>query len=112
MKLQLTWIWQKPLSAKDTEDNSAVFTVSLDPDNILPSNTKHNFTEVLQRYDSVFDPAYKGYNGAFSDCKAVVNMGPVQPPQRKGWIPQYTVILELYFPSLLCIALIVMKMDV
>ncbi|CAG2208159.1 unnamed protein product [Mytilus edulis] len=34
-------------------------------------------------------PTFKGYNGAVGALEAKVNMGPVQPPQRKGRIPQY-----------------------
>ena len=30
-----------------------------------------------------------GYNGAAGPFEAVVNMGPVQPPQRKCRLPQY-----------------------
>jgi hypothetical protein len=38
----------------------------------------------------VFDPHFSGYNGALGPFKAVVNMGPIQPPQRKGRVLQYT----------------------
>ena len=31
----------------------------------------------------------KGYNGAAGSFEAQVNMGPVEPPQRKGRLPQY-----------------------
>ncbi|VDI45490.1 Hypothetical predicted protein [Mytilus galloprovincialis] len=37
-----------------------------------------------------FDPYFKGYNGAAGPFQARVNMGPVQPPQRKGRVPQYS----------------------
>ena len=37
----------------------------------------------------MFDPKYAGYNGHVGPFEAVVNMGPVQPPQRKGHLPQY-----------------------
>ena len=37
----------------------------------------------------MFDPNYAGYNGHVGPFEAVVNMGPVQPPQRKGHLPQY-----------------------
>ena len=43
----------------------------------------------LDEYDEVFDPNYAGYNGHVGPFEAVVNMGPVQPPQRKGHLPQY-----------------------
>ena len=44
---------------------------------------------ILDEYDEVFDPNYAGYNGHVGPFEAVVNMGPVQPPQRKGHLPQY-----------------------
>ena len=40
--------------------------------------------------DSVFDPSISGYNGAVGPFEAFVKMGPVQPPQRKGRLPQYS----------------------
>ena len=30
-----------------------------------------------------------GYNGIVGSLNAVANMGPMQPPQRKGRLPQY-----------------------
>lgn len=36
----------------------------------------------------MFNP--KGYNGAVGPHEAKVNMGPVQAPQRKGRVPQYS----------------------
>ena len=38
----------------------------------------------------MFNPQFKGYNGAVGPFQARVNMGPVQPPQRKGRVPQYS----------------------
>ena len=64
--------------------------VKLDPDNILPDKTRSQFKSLLQKYDSVFDPAFNGYNGMVGSFKANVNMGPVQPSQRKGRVPQYS----------------------
>ena len=43
----------------------------------------------MAEFDEVFDTEYKGYNGASGPFEAVVNMGPVQPPQRKGRLAQY-----------------------
>ena len=37
-----------------------------------------------------FSPTVDGYNGRAGQFEAKVNMGPVQPPQRKGCIPQYS----------------------
>ena len=64
-------------------------TVSVDPDNMLSKPTQQSFRSLLETYDDVFDPTITGYNGAAGPFEAVVNMGPVQPPQRKGRLPQY-----------------------
>ena len=63
--------------------------VSVDPDNILPNNISQDFRDLLEVHDEVFNPTISGYNGAAGTFEAVVNMGPVQPPQRKGRLPQY-----------------------
>ena len=63
--------------------------VSVDPDNILPNNISQDFRDLLEVHDEVFNPTISGYNGAAGPFEAVVNMGPVQPPQRKGQLPQY-----------------------
>ena len=63
--------------------------VTFDPDYALSSDKRAAFRSILEEYDEVFDPNYTGYNGHVGPFKAVVNMGPVQPPQRKGRLPQY-----------------------
>jgi hypothetical protein len=63
--------------------------VTLDPDNILCPDEKKQLVDILRKHDSVFSPDIPGYNGAFCQFKSIVNMGPVQPPQRKGRLPQY-----------------------
>jgi hypothetical protein len=47
------------------------------------------FQTLHTRYDGVFSTEFSGYNGAVGPFEAVVNMGPVQPPQGKGRVPQY-----------------------
>ncbi len=64
--------------------------VRLDPDDTFPPSMKAKFQSLLLEYDSVFDPNFKGYNGKSGPIKAVINMGPTQPPQRKGRVPQYS----------------------
>ena len=56
---------------------------------LLPYDIRAKFTSLLDEYDHVFDPNIKGYNAAKSPFKARVNMGPVEPTQRKGCLPQY-----------------------
>ena len=63
--------------------------VCLDPDNLLPQDVRRKFTLLMESYDHVFDRDIKGYNGAAGSFEAKVNMGPVEPPQRKGRLPQY-----------------------
>ena len=45
---------------------------------------------MLQVHDDVFNPTIVEYNGAAGPVEATVNMGPVQHPQRKGRVPQYS----------------------
>ncbi|KAL5020639.1 hypothetical protein ScPMuIL_002285, partial [Solemya velum] len=59
------------------------------PDNLLPQFDKERFQSLHLEYDDVFDPDPQGYNGAAGSFEAVVNMGLVLPPQRKGHMPQY-----------------------
>lgn len=63
--------------------------IELDHDNLLSLTLKEKFKEVHREYDTVFSPSIKCYNGAMGPIEAVVNIGPVQPPQRKGRLPQY-----------------------
>lgn len=64
--------------------------VQVDPDNMLCDNQKAAFRNLLIKFDDVFNPNFIGYNGAVGPLEAKVNMGPVQPPQRKGRVPQYS----------------------
>ena len=63
--------------------------VCLDPENLLPRDVRAKLSSLLDEYDHVFDSKIKGYNGSVGPFEARVNMGPVDPPQRKGWLPQY-----------------------
>ena len=64
-------------------------SITLDPNNMLNSDMQSRFRGLHEEYDEVFDPTFPGYNDAAGPFEAVVNMGPVQPPQRKGRLPQY-----------------------
>ena len=76
-----------PVSPTTPHQHSS--SIKLDPDFILPESNRKEFSHVLEKYDDVFDTNISGYNGAAGPFEAVVNMGPVQPPQRKGRLPQY-----------------------
>ena len=71
-------------------DKSFSSSIKLDPNNQLETNVKQKFLRLHKEYDNVFNPAITGHNGAMGPCYATVNMGPVQPPQRKGRVPQYS----------------------
>ena len=84
--------YAKPLIGASKHKHNGNFSsdIQLDPDNILDPYTRQKFAKLHHEYDIVFDPNIPGYNGAMGPCNAVVNMGPVQPPQRKGRVPQYS----------------------
>ena len=65
-------------------------SVSVDPDNLLPDRSRLKFQQLLQEYDHVFDPEITGYNGVAGPIQATENIGPVQPPQYKGCVLQYS----------------------
>ena len=58
--------------------------------NVLPEEFTSKFKSLHRRFDSVFDPKFGIYNQSFGKFEAVVNMGAVKPPQRKGRVPQYS----------------------
>jgi hypothetical protein len=65
-------------------------TVIVDPDTFLSEEIRIKFKNMLHKYDSLFNPHFSGYNGAVVPLEAKVNMGPVQPPQRKGRVQLYS----------------------
>ena len=67
-----------------------IHSITVDQDDQLPHNFKSEFENLHHQYKTVFNTSFKGYNGAFGPLTAVVNMGKVEPPQRKGRVPQYS----------------------
>ena len=64
--------------------------IRIGKDNQLPPASMDAFDALHKEFSSVFNPQFTGYNGASGPIKAVVNIGPVEPPQRKGRVPQYS----------------------
>ena len=64
-------------------------SVSVDPDGLLSSSQKASFNSLLKEFQIVFDPRIPGYNGTAGPIEGIVNMAPVEPPQRKGRVPHY-----------------------
>ena len=61
----------------------------IDSDHKLSDSLRSKFEQLTREYDNVVNPSFAGYSGAVGPFKATVNMGPVQPPQQKGRLPQY-----------------------
>jgi len=51
---------------------------------ILDPDIQSQFKDLLHMFSDVFSPDFTGYSGAIGLFEASVNMGPAQPPQRKG----------------------------
>ena len=81
-----------PLQEQAQKPPTAVHssTVQVDPSGMLPKSVVSEIHDVLHEFDDVFNPRFGGYNGAVGPFQAEVNMGPVQPPQRRGRLPQYS----------------------
>ena len=63
--------------------------IKLDPDNLMPPDVRNKFNQTHQDFSHVFNPRSSVYNGAVGPFEGTVNMGPTQPPQRKGHLPLY-----------------------
>ena len=77
------------IPATSPQTASISTSVSLDPDKLFTPDMRTKFSALLEEYHSAFDPNFPGYNGAAGPFTAKVNMGPVEPPQRKERLPQY-----------------------
>lgn len=62
----------------------------MDPDGLLSSSEKAAFVLLLREFQLVFDSRIPGFDGATGPIEGVVNMGPVEPPQRKGCVPLHS----------------------
>ena len=91
-------------------------SVQIDPESNLSPDERASFRSILDEYDEVFDPNYAGYNGHVGPFEGVVNMGPVQPPQRRSHLPQYArnqlVELQVKFDELETMGVFVRPEDV
>ena len=65
-------------------------TIRIGKDNQLPPALMDAFDALHKEFASVFNPQFFGYNEASGRTKAVVNIVPVEPPQRKSRVPQYS----------------------
>ena len=78
-----------PIPNTEIKNSAEYLKVAIDPDNILQANERRIFEKINHEFSEAFLTQGKVYNGHSGPIKAVVNMGPVQPPQRKGKLPLY-----------------------
>ena len=78
-----------PIPNTKNKYSAGYLKVAIDPDNILQANERRIFEEINHEFSEVFLTQGKVYNGHSGPINAVVNMGPVQPPQHKGKLPLY-----------------------
>ena len=64
-------------------------SVTLNADNILTPTAETQFRDLLLEYDDVFNPNISQYNGRSGRCSVDINIGHIQPPQRRGRVSQY-----------------------
>ena len=85
--------YREDIVVKNTSTHTAVVqcsdAIELDNGKLLSDDVRYQFRNLHEQYDTVFSSKIVGYNGHAGPFTATVNMGPVQPPQRKGRCPQY-----------------------
>ncbi len=79
----------RPKSSVSRESKPYSSLISLDTDKCLTPHVRAKFNEVHLKYDDVFSPRFRRYNGASGPIEGVVNMGSTLPTQRKGKLPDY-----------------------
>ena len=82
-KVSLKW------PAYTQSSDTSYEAVSINPGNILQPDVKQKFQTLLQTYSEVFNLEFQSYIGAAGPFKTKIYLGSVQPPQRKGRVPQY-----------------------
>ena len=88
-QLEPTSVTPLPLTSSNSQlDQTHLITI--DENHQLPEDIRSKFFNLHREFHAVFNPSFKGYNGAFGPITATVNMGTVEPPQRKGRVPQYS----------------------
>ena len=84
-------IKSNPVNTKSTSRKSTTYSSSVDlnPDGVLNHAEEEMFRRTMSTYDDVFSKVTSTYNGRSGPCHVKVNIGPNEPPQRKGRVPFY-----------------------
>lgn len=81
------------LPASATSLHSTVLhsdTVNVNPGHIPNLDAQQLFCKALKDHDSLFNPLLSIDNGKARKFDVKIDMGPTQPPQRKGRLPPYS----------------------
>ena len=72
--------------------------IKIDPSALLPSEIRHQFSDIFKEFGKVFGPDLPKYNGAFGKVKAAINIPNTLPPSARlkevPWYPK-TLLVEL-----------------
>ena len=63
--------------------------VTIDPDNQLSQQCRHEFQKLIAQYDHVFEPTIKRYNDNSGKVRARIHITVNKPPTRKLQVPNY-----------------------
>lgn len=78
-----------PILLQSHNSSTHSIAVIVDPDGQLQSSDRQNFISINKQFDQVFSPSIGCYNDHSGHIRASVNIGPVEPPSRKGKLPLY-----------------------
>ena len=76
--------------AKADEGPHYVLEVSIDPDNILPTEWKERFASICTEFSHVITPRPGRYNGYYGRVDNSLNFATVPPPSIKARLPKYS----------------------
>ena len=83
-------VQEEPVQSSTPSYTTDFLDVSVDPNNLFTPQMKQSFISLHKEKKKVFDSRELGcYNGKSGPLQIVINMGPTQPPQRKGRLPLY-----------------------
>ena len=80
------------VQTKPTNENPTNYLdkVSIDPDNILPSEWKQKFSDVLAEFSDIITPIPGAYNGFYGNVDCSLNFIQDPPASNKARLPSYS----------------------
>ena len=84
-----TGVPQHELSLSKSFKGNYLDAIVIDPQTKLSAEQHKHFSDIHNRFKSVFDPRFGTYNDKSGIIKATVDLCPTPPPLRKGHVPSY-----------------------